>query len=63
MPSLSKLGLSQDIIEEAKTHLTQQDEDFEILLADLEQKRVTIEQERDQINSVQRRDPRIKAAS
>ena len=46
-----KLGLSQDIIEEAKTHLTQQDEDFEDLLADLEQKRVTIEQERDQINS------------
>ena len=46
-----KLGLSQDIIEEAKTHLTKQDEDFENLLADLEQKRVTIEQERDQINS------------
>lgn len=46
-----KLGLSQDIIAEAKTHLTQQDEDFEDLLADLEQKRVTIEQERDQINS------------
>ena len=46
-----KLGLSQDIIEEAKTHLTKQDEDFEDLLADLEQKRVTIEQKRDQINS------------
>lgn len=46
-----KLGLSQDIIEEAKTHLTKQDEDFEDLLADLEQKRVTIEQERNQINS------------
>ena len=46
-----KLGLSQDIIEEAKTHLTKQDEDFEDLLADLEQKRVTIEQERDKINS------------
>ena len=46
-----KLGLSQDIIEEAKTHLTKQAEDFEDLLADLEQKRVTIEQERDQINS------------
>ena len=46
-----KLGLSQDIIEEAKTHLTKQDEDFEDLLADLEQKRITIEQERDQINS------------
>ena len=46
-----KLGLSQDIIEEAKTHLTKQDEDFEDLLADLEQKRVTIEQERDQIDS------------
>ena len=45
-----KLGLSQDIIEEARTHLTEQDENFEDLLTDLEHKRVTIEQEREEIN-------------
>lgn len=45
-----KLGLSSDIIDEAKTHLTEQDENFEDLLTDLEHKRVTIEQERDEIN-------------
>lgn len=44
-----KLGLSQDIIDEARTHLTQQDESFEDLLSDLEQKRITIEQERAKI--------------
>lgn len=45
-----KLGLSQDIIEEARTHLTEQDENFEDLLTDLEHKRVTIEQEHEEIN-------------
>lgn len=45
-----KLGLSGDIIEEARTHLTEQDENFEDLLTDLEHKRVTIEQEREEIN-------------
>lgn len=45
-----KLGLSRDIIEEARTHLTEQDENFEDLLTDLEHKRVTIEQEREEIN-------------
>ena len=45
-----KLGLSADIIEEAKEHLTEQDENFEDLLSDLEQKRVIIEQEREEIN-------------
>ena len=45
-----KLGLSQDIIEEARTHLTEQDENFEDLLTYLEHKRVTIEQEREEIN-------------
>ncbi len=40
-----KLGLPDYIIEEAKKHLTQADEDFEDLLSNLEQNRVTIEKE------------------
>ncbi|MBU5473272.1 endonuclease MutS2 [Roseburia sp. MSJ-14] len=41
-----KLGLSEDIITEAKKHLTEQDESFEDLISDLESSRVTIEKER-----------------
>lgn len=44
-----KLGLSRDIIDEARTHLTKQDEDFEDILNDLEQKRITLEQDRAEI--------------
>ncbi|MDO5540097.1 MAG: endonuclease MutS2 [Eubacteriales bacterium] len=46
----SKLGLSDDIIEEAKAQLSQQDEDFETLISDLETSRVTIEREQEEIN-------------
>ena len=46
----SKLGLDDYIIEEAKGNLSQQDEDFESLLADLENSRVTIAREQDEIN-------------
>lgn len=45
----SKLGLPSEIIEEAKTHLSEQDESFEDLISDLEHSRVTIEQEREEI--------------
>lgn len=45
-----KLGLPGYIIEEAKGHLTQQDEDFEDVIADLESSRATIEQEQQEIN-------------
>lgn len=45
----SKLGLPDEIIEEAKTHLSEQDESFEDLISDLEHSRVTIEQEREEI--------------
>ena len=41
-----KLGLSEDIITEAKKHLTEQDESFEDLISDLESSRITIEKER-----------------
>ena len=46
----SKLGLSDEIIEEAKTHLSEQDESFEDLITSLENSRVTIEREREEID-------------
>lgn len=45
-----KLGLPDYIIEEAKTHLSEQDESFEDMITNLEQSRITIEHERDEIN-------------
>ena len=45
----SKLGLPDFIIEDAKLHLTAQDENFEDLLSDLEQSRKTIEAEEEEI--------------
>ncbi|MFI3207907.1 MAG: endonuclease MutS2 [Eubacteriales bacterium] len=45
----SKLGLPNFIIEEAKKHLTEQDESFEDVLSDLEASRKTIENERAEI--------------
>lgn len=45
----SKLGLPDEIIEDAKQHLSEQDENFEDLISDLEHSRVTIEQEREEI--------------
>lgn len=45
-----KLGLPNEIIEEAKNLLSEQDESFEDLITDLENSRVTIEEEREQIN-------------
>lgn len=45
----SKLGLPDTIIEDAKTRITTEDKKFEDLLADLEEKRVTIEKEQEEI--------------
>jgi DNA mismatch repair protein MutS2 len=45
-----KLGLPDYIIEEARGHLSQQDEDFEDVIADLEASRATIEQEQQEID-------------
>ncbi len=47
----SKLGLSNEIIESAKQHISEEDENFEDLLADLENSRKTIEKERAEIES------------
>lgn len=45
----NKLGLPDHIIEDAKTRITTEDKKFEDLLADLEEKRVTIEKEQEEI--------------
>jgi DNA mismatch repair protein MutS2 len=47
----SKLGLSDEIIESAKEHISAEDESFEDLLADLEASRRTIENERIEIQN------------
>ena len=49
-----KLGLPKDIIEDAKTQLTSQDESFEDLLTDLESGRRTIEKEQAEIAAYKR---------
>lgn len=49
-----KLGLSDDIIAEAKKHLSEQDESFEDLISDLESSRVTIEKERLEVEQYKR---------
>ena len=46
----SKLGLSDDLIEDAKGRISENDENFEDLLADLEKSRITIEKEQLEIN-------------
>ena len=55
-----KLGLSESIIEEAKKHLSEQDESFEDLLTDLESSRRTIEKEQEEIASYRRELERLK---
>ena len=47
----SKLGLPDEIIESAREHISEEDESFEDLLADLESSRRTIENERNEIQS------------
>ncbi|MDE7272584.1 MAG: endonuclease MutS2 [Lachnospiraceae bacterium] len=47
----SKLGLPDEIISSAREHISEEDESFEDLLADLESSRRTIENERNEIQS------------
>ena len=49
----SKLGLSDEIIHAAKEQISKEDESFEDVIADLEQSRVTIEKEQQEIAVVQ----------
>ena len=46
----SKIGLPADLIEDAKTRITKENENFEDVIADLEQNRLTIEKEQAEIN-------------
>ncbi len=45
-----KLGLPDYVIEEAKGHLSQEEENFEDVISDLESSRLVIEREREEIN-------------
>ncbi|MDE7037520.1 MAG: endonuclease MutS2, partial [Lachnospiraceae bacterium] len=56
-----KLGLPGHIIEEARTHLTEQDESFEDLLTDLETSKRTLEKEQDEIAAYKRELERLKS--
>lgn len=51
----SRLGLSDDLIESAKKHITEDKESFEDLLSDLENSRLTIEKEREEIAAYKER--------
>ncbi len=46
----SKIGLPDDLIEDARTRITKENENFEDVIADLEQSRLTIEKEQAEIN-------------
>lgn len=56
----SRLGIPDYIIEDAKTHLTEQDESFEDILTDLETIRKTLDKERETIAAYKREIERLK---
>lgn len=56
-----KLGLPDFIIEDAKNHLETNDETFEDLLSHLEESRVTIEKEQEQIQAYKKEVEQLKA--
>lgn len=56
----SKLGLPDEIIEEAKSHISQEAESFEDVIADLENSRVIIEQEREEASRYKKEIARLK---
>lgn len=56
-----KLGLAKDIIEDARTHITTNEQNFEDLIADLENSRRTIEKERLEIEQYKKELERLRA--
>ena len=56
----SRLGIPDYIIEDAKTHLSEQDESFEDILTDLETSRKTLDKERETIAAYKREIERLK---
>ena len=57
-----KLGLPDYIIEDAKTHLEAEDETFEDIISHLEESRVTIEKEREEIQNYKAEIARLKSS-
>ena len=57
----AKLGLSEEIINSAREHISEEEESFEDLLADLETSRKTIENERNEIQSYKEEISSLKA--
>lgn len=57
-----KLGLPDYIIDDAKTHLEAEDETFEDIISHLEESRVTIEKEREEIQSYKAEIARLKSS-
>lgn len=55
-----KLGLPPEIIAEARTLLTDQEESFEDIISDLEHKRVSIEQEREELKRIRAEADRLR---
>ncbi len=55
-----KLGLSQDIIEDARKRMSEEDESFEDLISDLEASRITLEKERLQAEQYRQETERLK---
>lgn len=58
-----KLGLPDFIIEEAKTHLTEQDESFEDLISDLENSKRAVEREQQELDALRKEIEREKKQS
>lgn len=56
-----KLGLPDYIIDDAKSHIEAEDETFEDIISHLEESRVTIEKEREEINAYKQEISRLKA--
>ena len=56
----SKLGLPDEIIQEAKSHISQEAESFEDVIADLENSRIVIEQEREEAARYKKEIARLK---
>ena len=57
----SKLGLPDYIIEEAKGHISQEEENFEDVIADLEHTRVTLQQEQEEASRYRKEAENLKA--
>ena len=58
--SSSKLGLPDEVIEEAKEHISQDAENFEDVITDLENSRVIVEREKEEISRYKKEIERLK---